>query len=278
VRAFDEAGQRGARVAGRPELLELHAAAARLEQAQHHALAVQRGERAHAHVDLAPLEAQPHAPVLRQAALGDVELGHDLEAAHHRGPQVRRRRRRFLEHAVDAVAHVQPLPRGLEVDVARPGGERLGEQQVHEPDHRRLVGQLLEVVRHELVGARAARVGAVAEAGDEPGRGGRLVVAVRVAHGGQQLVLGSSCSSSGAAKSPVSSARACGSGVPAWATTTRSPTRVSGRRRCSSRYSAESRSLMRRGARRPSTRPSGAGIAALIGRTPAAPPAGGRCR
>ena len=59
-------------------------AALLVEQTQHDALAAQRRHRRHAHVHLAVLQPQPDAPVLRNAPLGDVELGHDLEAADDR--------------------------------------------------------------------------------------------------------------------------------------------------------------------------------------------------
>jgi hypothetical protein len=41
-----------------------------------------------AQVELLALHAQHDAAVLRQAALGDVELGHDLDARDHRGGEV----------------------------------------------------------------------------------------------------------------------------------------------------------------------------------------------
>ena len=103
------------RVGRHPELGERDAAALLVEQTEHDALAAQRRHGRDAHVDLAVLQSQPNASVLRQPALGDVQLGHDLEAADDRRREMRRRRRRVLQHAVDAIAHAQSVlvrPRG----------------------------------------------------------------------------------------------------------------------------------------------------------------------
>ena len=81
------------------------------------------------------------APVLRQAALGDVQVGHDLEARNHRQGQVLGRRRHFVEGAVHAVADLELVLEGLEVNVAGAVLHGLEQDEVDEPDDRRLVGQ-----------------------------------------------------------------------------------------------------------------------------------------
>ncbi len=181
-----EAVQRGQRVLRQPQPVQPHHGSPAVEDAQHHALAVQRGERAHAHVELALLHAQPHAPVLWQPPFRDVQLRHDLEAADHRRPEVRRRRRRVVQHAVEAVPDTHGSRLRLEVYVARSRRHRLREQQVHQPHHRRLVRQLLEIVRERLVaGDGTARV----QPRDEL-RCRLAVPPVRPAHHRQQPVLG----------------------------------------------------------------------------------------
>ena len=52
-----------------------------VQQAQHGAFAVGTGQGAHAHVDGAGAQAQADAAVLRQALFGNVQLGHDFQAA-----------------------------------------------------------------------------------------------------------------------------------------------------------------------------------------------------
>ena len=69
-----------------------------------------------------------------------------------------RRRLDLVQHAVDPVADDQPVLERLDVDVRRARLERVGDEQRHEADDRRLgreVLQLLDVgVERELVGAR----------------------------------------------------------------------------------------------------------------------------
>ena len=67
------------------ELVEVERDAALVEDAHHDRFAVHRRHGGHAQVDLLALHAQPDAAVLRQAPLGDVEVGHDLDARDHRG-------------------------------------------------------------------------------------------------------------------------------------------------------------------------------------------------
>ena len=52
-----------------------------VEQAHHHAFAVQRGQGGNAQIHFAAQRLDFDAAVLRQAALGDVQLGHQLHAA-----------------------------------------------------------------------------------------------------------------------------------------------------------------------------------------------------
>ena len=66
-----------------------------------------------------------------------------------------RRRFHLVQHAVDAVAHDQPVLERLDVDVRGAHLQRVGDHQRDEPDHRRLGGQVLELldvgVERELV-------------------------------------------------------------------------------------------------------------------------------
>ena len=142
----------------KPSLREVERDAALVEDTHHDRFAVHRRHGRYAQVDFLALHAQADAPVLRQAALGDVEVGHDLDARDHRGRQAPRRRFDFVQHAVDAVADDQPILERLDVNVGRAHFERIGDEQRHEADHRRFgreVLQLLHVrVERKLVGAR----------------------------------------------------------------------------------------------------------------------------
>ncbi len=56
----------------------------------------------------------------------------------NRGLQPLRRIVHFLQHAVDAVPHAQPLLQRLDVNIARPVAVRLHDDQAHQLDDRRV--------------------------------------------------------------------------------------------------------------------------------------------
>src|SRR5262245_22800178 len=139
----------------------------------------------HADIDLAVLHAHLDAAVLWQALLGDVEPGHDLDAADDRGLETGDCRVHFLrlQYAVHAVTDPQCLFFGLDVDVAGPFVGGVDQDFVDELDDRRFLGHLghfavvgLDVLQqlHFIVGPlldhRADGVAANAEMRlDEPG-------------------------------------------------------------------------------------------------------------
>ena len=94
---------------GMPRSREVARGGAVVEDAQHDALAVQRRQRRHAEVDAPLRQRQADAAVLRHAALGDVETGHDLHPAHHRLAVLPRRARDVREHAVQPVANADAV-------------------------------------------------------------------------------------------------------------------------------------------------------------------------
>ena len=137
-----------------PDVVE--AGVALVEDTHDHAFAVHRRQRRDAQVDFPPEHLQLDAAVLRQPPLGDVELGHDLDAADHGGLQLLGRGFDVVQDAVDPVAHLQVLLERLDVNVARPRLDRLGDDQVDEPDDGGLRGQvfqlfdILDLVREAL--------------------------------------------------------------------------------------------------------------------------------
>src|ERR1700730_7436753 len=117
-----------------------------VEQTHDDFFADQAGADRDAEVHLAALaQLELDAAVLREAALGDVELGHDLHAADDRCLQLHRRLHRLVEHAVDAVADAEVLLVRLDVDVARALLDRVEQDQVHELDHWRILRALLDI-------------------------------------------------------------------------------------------------------------------------------------
>ena len=146
--AASACAQLGLQLRPEAEIGEIAALGALVQDADDQALAVHRGCGGDAQVDAAAEQGQPGAAVLRQAALGDVELGQDLDARDHRGRQPRRRCAGLAQPAVDAVAHAQMVARGLDVDVRGVQAQGVGEQLVDQPHHRCLLGgadQVLDV-------------------------------------------------------------------------------------------------------------------------------------
>ena len=110
-------------------------------------------------------EANLDRAVLRQAPLGDVERGHDLDARGERRLEAGRRLHDVVEDAVDAEADAEVVLEGLDVDVARPPLDRVGHQRVDELDERSFLRRALQLgevdrflVAHDLEAALAVEV------------------------------------------------------------------------------------------------------------------------
>ena len=174
VRFVDQAVEQGGGTAVHAELAEVEPPRLLVEQAQHHAFAVAGRDGRDAHIDRAARDAQTDAPVLRQPLLGDVELGHHLDARddrrRHRAPRLQR----LAQHAVDAQPHHEPVLERLDVDVRGVLLDRLGQQRVDELDDRRIVlaleqvgllGQVLREMREVDLLLDAARRAAGIDAG-----------------------------------------------------------------------------------------------------------------
>ena len=81
--------------------------------------------------------AQLEAAVLRHALLGDVELGHHLDARDDRAVELLGDRpHRRLQHAVDPVLHVHRVVLRLDVDVAGAPLDGGVDRRVDQPDDR----------------------------------------------------------------------------------------------------------------------------------------------
>ena len=127
----------------RSEVVEIAGGA--VEQAHDDAFAVERRERGDAEVDFAADGLDFDAAVLRQAAFGDVELRHQLDAGDDGGLHFARRRFLRVQDAVDAVADAELLFERLDVDVAGALLDGLGDHGVDEPDDGRLAGHVAQV-------------------------------------------------------------------------------------------------------------------------------------
>ena len=84
--------------------------------------------------------------ILGHIALGDVHVGHDLDAAKQRWLQVFRRRWLFDEHAVDAILDLEFCFKRLNVDVRSPILNRFKNDQVDQVDERWLLGHPVHII------------------------------------------------------------------------------------------------------------------------------------
>ena len=171
MRLAQDALEVGQHVRLEPNILHVHQQGLPVEQAQHQLLPVDHRQGGHPHIHDAPVHGELEAPVLGQPPLRDVHGGQDLDAGDHPGIEGLGRRGHLLQHAVHAQAHRDLLFVRLEMDVAGPVAHRLQQQQVHEPHHRRIVGQQAQLVvlhrrvihrGHHLVRLRAHQLAQVA--------------------------------------------------------------------------------------------------------------------
>ena len=137
-----------------PELGHVEHQLRLVEETKHDLLAEERRQTRDAEVDVAHLaavlEADLDAAVLRQPLLGDVQLGHDLDARGDRVAELHRRLHDVVENAVDAVADAQLLLVGLDVDVARALLNRRHQDDVDQLDDRRFLALLGERLGADL--------------------------------------------------------------------------------------------------------------------------------
>ncbi len=118
----------------------------RVQNPHHNFFAVQRGQCAYPEIDrFFRADAQLHAPVLRHAALGDVQLGNDLDARSEFFFDRGRGLRDFTQLAVHAKADAIKMLEGLEMQVGSAHIDRVDQHFLQEPDHRRIIdfGSLL---------------------------------------------------------------------------------------------------------------------------------------
>src|SRR2546427_286601 len=89
--------------------------------------------------------------VLREAALGDVQVGHDLDARDDRGLQRLGRRHHVVQQTVDPVARLHTAAVRLDVNVAGTVADGLADDHVDQPDDRSLLGEGAELFNRELL-------------------------------------------------------------------------------------------------------------------------------
>lgn len=156
VRTVDQAAEALQGVGRKTHVFEFEPDAGAVEHAHDDAFAVDGGQGGHAQVDFVALDAGLDATVLRQAALGDVEVGKQLDA---RGDGSGKRgfgHFGTMQYAIDAVADVDAVFVGFDVDVGRAQVDDAGNDLVDQPDDGRLGGEVLQVFDEFAVAAEGA--------------------------------------------------------------------------------------------------------------------------
>src|SRR5580700_6172147 len=137
--------------AGQHEVVEaqtaqvVEVAGGTVEQAHDYAFAVEGRQRRDAQIDFAAQNLNLDAAVLRQAALGDIELGHQLQARDDGAFELARRRFLVEEHAVHAEAHPELFLERLDVDVAGAVFDGLRDHGIDQPDDGRFRGHVAQM-------------------------------------------------------------------------------------------------------------------------------------
>lgn len=93
--------------------------------------------------------------VLGHEPFGDVHVGHDFDTGDEGGVEVFGRGCFFEEEAIDAVAELEFVFEGEEVDIAGAFAECCGEDEVYEIDDRGFVGHDLDIVEVPAIGGGA---------------------------------------------------------------------------------------------------------------------------
>src|SRR4051812_49010457 len=145
VGAIDDLLERLVVVFLEAEVLNADADAVRPQNTQHAALAVVGRQSTYAEVHVGLVDAELDAAVLREALLGDVDAGHDLDTADQRGLHLERDAVALDALAVDAVADADAVLHRLDVDIRGPVTHGLGDHRLHELDDRGLGGVVGDV-------------------------------------------------------------------------------------------------------------------------------------
>ncbi len=128
------------------ELGEAETHAGAIEHAQHDAFAMHRRHGGHAQIELAALDARLDPAVLRQPALGNVQLRQQLQSRDDGRREPRLDDFGRVDDPVDAIAHMQAVVERLEMDVRSAQVGDAADEHVDQADDRRLAGQVAQVL------------------------------------------------------------------------------------------------------------------------------------
>ena len=160
-----------------PHRFQAELGTALVQQAQHGTFAMGARQGTHAHIHGAGADAQADAAILRQALLGNVEFGHDLQARDQRRMQRAVGLHHITQRAVDAKTHGRVALVGFNMDVTGTITGGLRQQGVEHADDGRVVGSFQQVFNGRQ-GLHHARKIDVAFHFAHYGRGARLTLGI----------------------------------------------------------------------------------------------------
>ena len=131
-------------VLGKAQGLEFQLHRTTIENTKHHGLAEGGRERRETEIHLFARDHRADTAVLREAFLGDVQVGHDLQTRSHGRGQMLGRRGHLIEGTVDAVADLELVFEGFEVDVRSAVLHRLHEDEIDELHHGDVVHRIVQ--------------------------------------------------------------------------------------------------------------------------------------
>ena len=119
---------------GQAEAFDLEVDRGAIEDAEHDRFSELSGQSGDAEVNGAIAKVESDASVLREPALRNVEVGHDLDARDHRKGQTLGGRGHLIKRAIHAVTDLELVLERLEMDVARAVLHGLKKDEVDKPD------------------------------------------------------------------------------------------------------------------------------------------------
>ena len=122
-----------------------------VEDAHDDFLAVDRWQCRDAQIDHAHRRLHRDASILRPAALGDVEFGHDLQTRYQRLMELVRYLDLVGEHAIDAVAHDDALGPGLDVNIGGTQADGFENDRVGQSNRRWRFGVAQQILEAGIV-------------------------------------------------------------------------------------------------------------------------------
>ncbi len=126
-----------------------------IQQTHDHPLAENGWDGGEADVDILAGYLDANAPVLGEPFFSDVQSAHDFNARDDARLKTLLGAQNIIQHAVAAKTHGDIALLGFEVDIAAAFLDRLKKQRVDQPDNRRFVGSVEQVLRlFQFVGQR----------------------------------------------------------------------------------------------------------------------------